>query len=154
MPDQDACALLEGDHKKVERLFAQYQSARDSSRKSQLAQTICMELTVHSTLEEEIFYPALRKACGDNNMVDESEEEHQDARDLITQIEDAKDIDPLMAELRRAITHHVREERHDMFPKARNTPRLNLMALASKLESRKAELMSNDQPVRVVALAG
>ena len=83
MTQQDACTLLDSDHQKVERLFAEYQSAGgDSSRKSELAQTICQELTVHATIEEEIFYPAFRQATGDNNLVDEAEEEHQDAKDL------------------------------------------------------------------------
>jgi hemerythrin superfamily protein len=148
MAQQDAIALLDSDHQKVERLFAEFESARgDSSKKSQLAQTICMELTVHATIEEEIFYPAFRKATNENDMVDEAEEEHQDAKDLITEIEDSEDIEPLMAELQKAITHHVREEREEMFPKARNASGLDLMGLATQLESRKAELMANYQPV-------
>jgi iron-sulfur cluster repair protein YtfE (RIC family) len=147
MAQQDACALLDSDHQKVERLFGEYESAREPDRKSQLAQTICMELTVHATIEEEIFYPALRQATGANDMVDEAEEEHQDAKDLITEIEDSDNIEPLMAELKKAIQHHVREERQEMFTKARNAAGLDLMGLASQLESRKAELMANYQPV-------
>ena len=143
MSQQDACALLDSDHEKVERLFAEYQAATDPNQKAELAQTICMELTVHATIEEEIFYPAFRKAAGDDDMVDEAEEEHQEARDLIAEIEDAPDMDPLMAELQEAIEHHVQEERDEMFPKARKTKDLDLMALAVELEARKAELMAN-----------
>lgn len=84
MTQKDACALLDSDHEKVERLFAEYQSAgSDTLKKSQLAQAICMELTVHTTIEEEIFYPAFRKAARDNKLVDEAEKEHHEARDLI-----------------------------------------------------------------------
>jgi iron-sulfur cluster repair protein YtfE (RIC family) len=143
MNAKDACALLDSDHQKVERLFAEYEAATDSPTKSRLAQTICMELIVHTTIEDEIFYPAFRKAAGDNKMVDEAEHEHREARDLISQIEDARDMDPLMAKLKKAIEHHVREEREEMFPKARKTQGLDLVALAARLESRKAELMAH-----------
>ena len=146
MPQQDACALLENDHQKVERLFAEYHSAgSDLTRKSRLAQTICLELTVHATIEEEIFYPAFRKATGEDPMVDEAEQEHQEARDLIAEIEDAEQMDPLVAKLQKAIEHHVGEERDEMFPKARAASGLDLMALATRLESRKRELMSGSQ---------
>ncbi len=143
MPQQDACTLLDSDHQKVEQLFAQYQSAgEDLTKKSRLAQTICQELTVHATIEEEIFYPAFRKATGDADMVREAEQEHDEARDLITMIEDAEQMDPLMAKLKKAIEHHVKEERDEMFPKARKAPGLDLMALGARLESRKRELMT------------
>ena len=143
MPQQDACALLDSDHQKVERLFAEYQSAKDLPRKSELAKTICTELVVHATIEEEIFYPAFRKAARDDKMVDEAEHEHQEARDLISEIEDAAEMDPLMAKLQKAIEHHVQEERDEMFPKARQTKGLDLMGLAQQLETRKAELMAH-----------
>lgn len=139
----DACALLDSDHQKVERLFAEYEAATDTPKKSRLAQTICMELIVHATIEEEIFYPAFRKAVGGNKIVEEAEREHHEARDLISQIEDARDMDPLMAKLRKAIEHHVREEREEMFPKARKAKGLDLVGLAAQLASRKAELMAH-----------
>lgn len=146
MTQKDACTLLDTDHQKVERLFAEYQAAGSNlSRKSQLAKTICIELTVHATIEEEIFYPAFRKAAGDKDMVDEALDEHQVARDLISLIEDAEQMDPLMAQLQKAIEHHVKEEREQMFTKARKTPGLDLMALATQLESRKRELMAGYQ---------
>lgn len=148
MTQKDACALLDSDHEKVERLFAEYQSAgSDTLKKSQLAQAICMELTVHTTIEEEIFYPAFRNAARDNKLVDEAEKEHHEARDLIAQIEDAAQMDPLMAKLQKAIEHHVQEERQQMFPKARNVPGLDLMALASQMAGRKAELMAGYHPI-------
>jgi hemerythrin superfamily protein len=148
MTQKDACTLLDSDHEKVERLFAEYESAgSDTLKKSQLAQAICMELTVHTTIEEEIFYPAFRKAARDNKLVDEAEKEHHEARDLIAQIEDAAQMDPLIAKLQKTIEHHVREEREQMLPKARHTPGLDLMALGSRMASRKAELMAGYHPV-------
>jgi hemerythrin superfamily protein len=147
MTQQDACTLLDADHQKVERLFAEYQSTQNASKKSQRAQEICMELTVHATIEEEIFYPAFRAATRDNKLVEEAQQEHQEAKDLISEIEDGDKIDALMARLQKAIEHHVKEERTEMFPKARKASGMDLVALAAQLEARKHELMANYHPV-------
>jgi hemerythrin superfamily protein len=144
MPAQDACDLLDADHRNVEMLFDRYQRA-DARSKPDLAQQICMELVVHATIEEEIFYPAFRQATKDDGMVDEAEEEHQEAKDLITEIEDSEAPEALMGKLQEAIKHHVDEERTEMFPKARKAQGLDLLALGSQLEARKAELMKNVQ---------
>jgi nitrate reductase assembly molybdenum cofactor insertion protein NarJ len=87
----------------------------------------------------------VRQATGDNELVDEAEDEHDEARDLIAQIEDGEQIDALMAQLQEAVEHHVKEERDEMFPKARNAPGLDLMALAGELEKRKTELMAGNE---------
>ena len=141
MSQQDACTLLDNDHQTVERLFADYRSAgKDLDTKSRLAQTVCKELTVHAILEEEIFYPALREATGDGDLVEEAEVEHETVKDLITEIEDAEKMDPLMDKLQKAVEHHVKEERQKMFPKARATSGLDLVALGAQLKTRKSEL--------------
>lgn len=142
MPQQDACTLLDEDHKKVEQLFQQYQSA-DASRKQQLAQTIAQELSVHMQIEDEIFYPAFLDATGDDDMIEEAEDEHDEARELIAKLEGGKADDEVMKELQKAIEHHVGEERREMFPKARETSSLDLVKLAQELEARKTELMSD-----------
>lgn len=142
MPQQDACTLLDEDHKKVEQLFQQYQSA-DASRKQQLAQTIAQELSVHMQIEDEIFYPAFLDATGDDDMIEEAEDEHDEARELIARLEGGKADDEVMKELQKAIEHHVGEERREMFPKARETSGLDLVQLAQQLEARKTELMSD-----------
>jgi hemerythrin superfamily protein len=147
MPQQDACTLLDSDHQKVERLFAEYQSAQNASKKSQLAQEICIELTVHATVEEEIFYPAFRAATRNDKLAKEALDEHQEAKDLIAEIEDGDEIDALMARLQKAIEHHVKDERTEMFPKARKATGMDLMALGAQLEERKKELMANYHPV-------
>lgn len=144
MPAQDACDLLDADHRKVEALFRQYETA-EATAKPELAQEICMELIVHATIEEEIFYPAFRAATKEDDMVEEAEEEHQEAKDLIAEIEDSEAPDALIAELQSAIEHHVNEERTEMFPKARSAKGMDLAALAPQLEARKAELMANVQ---------
>ena len=141
MAQQDACTLLDEDHNQVARLFQQYKAARDNSHKRVLAQQICQELTVHTRIEEEIFYPAFRQATGDESLVKESQREHQEARDLIAKVEGAaQPDDKVMLDLEDAVLHHVNDEREKMFPKARKAQNLDLMQLADRLEARKSEL--------------
>lgn len=140
MAEHDACTLLDDDHNKVIRLFEQYKAAHEANRKRLLAAQICHELTVHTQLEEEIFYPAFRQAARDDSLVEEAEHEHQEARELIAMIQEKQVDDRLMLELEDAILHHVNDEREKMFPKARKTQGLDLMQLAQQLETRKAEL--------------
>ncbi len=138
----DACTLLDDDHNQVVRLFEQYKSADEGSRKRILAQQICQELTVHAQLEEEIFYPAFRQATRDDGLVQESLSEHQQARELISKIEQDQLNDRLMLELEDAVLHHVNDEREKMFPQLRKAQGLDLMQLAQQLQARKAELMA------------
>ncbi|MEO5738524.1 MAG: hemerythrin domain-containing protein, partial [Variovorax sp.] len=85
----DACSLLDADHRKVKKMFKDYdeltqaKAASASQKKRDLANEICMELTVHAQIEEEIFYPALREAIKDTDLLDEAEVEHASAKDLI-----------------------------------------------------------------------
>ncbi len=138
----DACTLLDEDHNQVMRLFEQYQAAHDGARQKLLARQISQELIVHMQIEDEIFYPAFGRATGDGQLVQEAGREHREARELIAKV----DADPangkLMLELQDAILHHVNDEREKMFPKARKTQGLNLMALARQLQARKIELMA------------
>lgn len=145
MARQDACTLLDADHDEVMRLFAQFKSAHDASRQAVLAAQICQELQVHMRIEEEIFYPAFQQATGDEALLKDSREEHEEARKLIARIEDDRSNAKLMLELEDAILHHVNDEREKMFPKARATAGLDLMQLADRLERRKSEL-TESQP--------
>ncbi len=143
MAQQDACALLDDDHTKVERLFEQYKAAGQDSQKKLLAQQVCQELTVHAQIEEEIFYPAFQQAAQDEDLVEDAQQEHQEARELISKIEQSPGDDKLMLELEEAVLHHVSDERQKMFPQARKTQGLDLMQLADQLQTRKAELMAD-----------
>jgi hemerythrin superfamily protein len=141
MAQQDAIALLDADHMHVEQLFAEYQSAGDDrEHKRYLAHRICQELAVHAQIEEEIFYPAVRRATGDNQMIDDAAKEHDNARELINVIESGPYDDATMTRLQRVIEHHVKEEREEMFDHARRTPGLDLAKLGEELEHRKSEL--------------
>src|SRR5687767_12905731 len=140
---QDAIALLRADHALVEDLFSQFEKARDDARKQTLATRICMELKIHTSIEEEIFYPATREVLP-KDLLDEAEVEHASAKDLIEQIEAGKPGDELwdakVTVLSEYIKHHVKEEHTEMFPKVRKT-KLDLKALGQRLKERKEQLM-------------
>ncbi len=149
---KDACDLLDADHRAVKKMFKEYEELTGSrargatQKKLELARHICMELTVHAQIEEEIFYPAVRAAIKDTDMLDEAEVEHQSAKDLIAQIQqmmDADDkFDATVKVLGEYIDHHVKEEKNQIFPKARSARKLDLVAMRDELEERKEELMS------------
>lgn len=141
----DAIALLKADHTKVEDLFSQFEKARNDDRKRTLAQQICAELTVHTTIEEEIFYPAAREALDDDDLLDEADVEHASAKELISQIQGGSPADDKwdakVTVLGEYIKHHVKEEQNEMFPKVRKT-KLDLRTLGDQLRARKQELQT------------
>jgi hemerythrin superfamily protein len=145
-PD-DAIALLIADHRKVKDLFEQYENLGDRSKanKKKVAAQICLELTIHTHIEEEIFYPAIRGPIGDGDLMDEALVEHAGAKDLIAQISEmdpGEDLyDAKVKVLSEQIDHHVGEEEDEMFPKVRKT-KVDLVALGQRMAERKEELMA------------
>jgi hemerythrin superfamily protein len=143
---QDAIALLKQDHRQVEQWFEQFESSRSESKKSELAQKICQALTVHTKIEEEIFYPAFYQATEEKDIHHEAEVEHEGATRLIEEIKgsgpDDDYFDARMSVLSEMVKHHVREEekRDGMFGKARQSD-MDLNALGEQLAARKAQLM-------------
>jgi Hemerythrin HHE cation binding domain. len=141
----DAIALLKADHRQVEEWFEQFEKARDGDRKQQLATQICDALTVHATIEEEIFYPAFLAATGETDIHHEAEVEHNGAKKLIAEIEESSPddeyFDAKVTVLSEMIKHHVKEEEKSdgMFSKARDSD-MDLDALGEQLQARKAEL--------------
>lgn len=154
LANKDACQLLDADHIAVKHLFVDYarlaiapDAEATQPARTQLAMKICDELTVHAQIEEEIFYPALREVLPeDEDLVDEATAEHQEAKQLIADIRNLGTADPamdtLVAELNVAIENHVKEERDELFPKAKAAPELDLMVLGEHLRDRQAELQS------------
>ncbi|RZT09095.1 Hemerythrin HHE cation binding domain-containing protein [Duganella sp. CF402] len=142
---QDAITLLTEDHEHVKSLFEQYEELGDRAHvsKHKLALQICEELTKHATAEEEIFYPAVRAATKDDDMLDEAVVEHASAKDLIAQIISADPgeelFDAKVKVLGELIDHHVKEEEGEMFPKARKA-KLDLLALGQAIAARKEEI--------------
>jgi hemerythrin superfamily protein len=145
---QDAIALLKADHRQVEQWFEQFESTRSDERKHKLAQQICQALTVHTEIEEEIFYPAFLQATEDKDMHHEAEVEHGGAKKLIAQIEASGPqddyYDAKVKVLSEMIKHHVKEEeqRGGMFAEARDS-KMDLKALGEQLAARKSELMAS-----------
>ena len=143
---EDAIALLKADHREVEGYFEAFEKARSDDRKQQLAEKICRALTVHATIEEEIFYPAFLEATDEEDLHHEAVVEHEGAKRLIAEIEasgpDDDYFDAKVTVLSEMIKHHVKEEEQPdgLFAKSRQSE-MDLDALGEKLASRKAELM-------------
>ncbi|WP_298285168.1 hemerythrin domain-containing protein [Novosphingobium sp.] len=141
----DAIKLLKDDHKEVKGYFKQYETLEDDAEKQALADKICLALTVHAQIEEEIFYPATREAIDDDDLLDEAEVEHASAKQLIAEIQAMKAGDRLfdakVTVLGEYIDHHVKEEEGEMFPESRDGD-LDLKQLGEQLAARKAELMA------------
>ena len=142
---QEATAMLIADHKKVSALFAEFESARSSRRKKEIVSTICAELAAHTTIEEEIFYPAVQAALKDHELVPEANVEHACVKDLIAQVKDVEPggdmYDARVKVMGEFVKHHVKEEQNEMFPKARKT-KLDMIALGAQMAARKAELLA------------
>ena len=146
---QDAIALLTADHKAVKALFKKFEELKEQDdaddQKASLVERICAELTVHATIEEEIFYPAVREAIEDEDLMDEADVEHATAKELIAQLQAAEPsddhYDAKVKVLSEYIDHHVKEEEGEMFPKARKA--VDTTALGVELADRREELRSN-----------
>jgi len=143
---KDAIGMLTADHREVEELFKQYEALgeRANARKKKLADQICTALTLHTMIEEEIFYPAMREEGDDSgDMVDEAVVEHASAKDLIAQLQEMDPEDELydakVKVLSEQIEHHVKEEEKEMFPKAKKAG-LDLAALGEEMALRKDEI--------------
>jgi hemerythrin-like domain-containing protein len=144
----DALDILAEDHKKVLKMFDQFKKMKkqddaDEEEIQTLVETACAELTIHTRLEEEIFYPALRDAIDDTDMLDEAEVEHASAKQLITELSAMQPGDDLyeakFTVLGEYVKHHIGEEEDEMFPKAKKA-KLDLEAMGDEINARKAEL--------------
>jgi hemerythrin superfamily protein len=142
---QDAITLLKEDHRAVEKLFKEYEGASGEGRKEKLARKICLELIVHTKIEEEILYPACEGKI-DEDELKEAYVEHDAAKVLIAEIEDGSGqtddfFDAKVQVLSEEIEHHVKEEEGELFPQVRKAD-IDLESLGERLAERKRELMS------------
>ena len=144
---QDAIALLKDDHRKVEELFDQFEKAKGDERKQKLALEICKELTIHTILEEEIFYPAIKGKVEDD-LLKESFVEHDAAKVMIAEIEAGSPSDEYydskVKVLSEEIEHHVEEEekpKEGLFAQTRAAD-VDLKALGEQMAARKEALMA------------
>jgi iron-sulfur cluster repair protein YtfE (RIC family) len=142
---QDAIALLEADHQRVEGLFREFKSVSgDPVGKLHLAQIICMELTLHAMVEEEIFYPAFAHATGDEQLVERARAEHQQVKELIAKVPDAENLEGAMEVIWRHAQEHIEEERRDIFAKAKSCG-MELATLGGRIQTRRAEVATTVQ---------
>ncbi len=146
--EMDALGLLRNDHDEVSEMFDVYEvgvETADAESKKKLAREICRALTVHATIEEEIFYPACDKTIEDGErLLAEARVEHAMLKVLIGKIEAAKpgsiEFDAHVRVLGEYVAHHVDEEQDELFPRVEESE-LDLDELGAKLEARKVELM-------------
>ena len=137
---QDAIALLEADHQRAEGLYREFRSAGgDPAAKLHLAQILCMELTLHAMVEEEIFYPAFAKATGDEQLAERARKEHQQVKELIARVPSADNLDGAVEALWRHAQEHIEEERRDIFSKAKSSG-MELATLGGRIQTRRAEV--------------
>ena len=142
---QNATALLRADHKLVAGLFSDFDKAASKAQKAKIVAQICKELTVHTQIEEEIFYPAFQKALRDHALVPEANVEHGSVKDLIAAVEGVApggdEYDARVRVMGEFVKHHVKEEQTEMFPKAKNS-KMDLLAIGAQMAARKKVLMA------------
>ena len=138
----DAITLLKQDHEAVRQMFEEFEKA-DEDRKFELAAEICQALTVHATIEEEIFYPQVREAIEAEDMMLEAEIEHDTVKNLIERVQegevDETQLSAMIKVMNEYVNHHVNEEQRRMFPRVKRAD-IDLEALGKELLERKTEL--------------
>jgi hemerythrin superfamily protein len=147
---QDAIDLLKKDHAEVKKAFRQFEKAKykDPQARKDFLATICRDLEIHTTLEEEIFYPAARAKIKDDDLMNEAQVEHNSAKQLIAEVEKLAGDDPMLKAhaqvLSEYVNHHVREEENEMFPKVKRA-KVDLEGLAQQMLERKEQLKAQGQ---------
>lgn len=144
----NAVTMLKEDHKKVKGLFEEFEKAT-SKRKLGICKETLLELKVHTTLEEELFYPAVEKAVKDEKMMAEAEEEHHVAETIMAELEACTEMDVQFEAkytvLAENVQHHINEEETEMLPKAEKLGKEKLDQLGEQMMMRKEELMAQMQ---------
>jgi hemerythrin-like domain-containing protein len=150
----DAIELLKEDHRDVERMFKEFEKLHeddsDDESKWALVERACAALTVHTRIEEEIFYPAVRDVLRDESLGEEALVEHSAAKDLIASLETLEPGEPFydatFVVLAEYVKHHVKEEETEMFPQVKKA-KLDLVELGAQMKQRKDELEDEDGPI-------
>jgi iron-sulfur cluster repair protein YtfE (RIC family) len=152
----NAVQMIRQDHKKVEGLFKKFAQAKNNGAKKRICDQVIKELEVHTKLEEEIFYPAVQKELGDEEMIEEAEKEHQQAKDIIQELKtmgEDEQLEEKFSELVECIKHHVEEEQGEMLPKAEESE-MDLAYYGKQMAERKKELTGKSQTRRAKAKTG
>lgn len=144
----NAIDLLKEDHARVKQSFKEFEKLdqADTATLQEMVRAVCAELKAHTTIEEEIFYPAVRAAIEDEDLMNEAQVEHASAKDLIAQLEGMQPDDPLYSAtftvLGEYVLHHVKEEESEMFPQVRKA-KLDLEELGAKIMARKQQILES-----------
>lgn len=143
-----AAAMLKEDHDRVETLFGQFESTTSRAAKRKIVRQALAELKIHAAIEEELFYPSVRKTVG-KDLMNEADEEHHVVKLLIAELDrmdgSESHFDAKFMVLAENVRHHVKEEEHEMLPKARSA-KLDFEALAEKMRKRKQRLLDGGTP--------
>ena len=144
-PSLDALTLLKQDHDEVSALLKEFEGLESRQRKRAIATQICNALAVHAQIEEEIFYPAARRAIerNDSDVLDEADVEHATIKGLVQRIQSGSTedhFDAFVTVLGEYVKHHVKEEQGQLFPMVKKS-RLDMRELGEQLMRRKQELM-------------
>lgn len=142
--------MLREDHKKVKGLFEEFEHAEDAKSKQRIVETAVAELEVHSKLEEDLIYPAIRPEIADDDLMDEALEEHHVVHGLIGELKKMKPsderYDAKFTVLAESVRHHIKEEESEMFPKAEDCE-IDWDELYTQVLNRKEQLMAKtDKP--------
>ena len=146
----EALEMLKQDHDKVQKAFKEFEKLdrEDAEAVRDLAMQTCEDLKVHTALEEEIFYPALREAIDDEDILNEAAVEHETAKMLIEQLENMQEDDPnfhaTFTVLGEYVRHHIKEEEGEMFPAAKKSD-IDFDELAARMRQRKEELVGETE---------
>lgn len=144
----NALELLKEDHAKVKQSFKEFEKMdhEDKATMQEMVRAVCAELKAHTMIEEEIFYPAVRAAIEDEDLMNEAQVEHQSAKELIAQLEGMQPDDPMFSAtftvLGEYVLHHVKEEESEMFAQVRKA-KLDLEELGARIMQRKQQLLES-----------
>jgi hypothetical protein len=148
MPEKHAISILKKDHDTVKELFDKFEKSDSTAEKEKVITKAVIELKVHAAIEEEIFYPAVRKHVGADTM-NEADEEHHVARVLIAELDvkggGGDHRNAKFTVLAESVRHHIKEEENEMLPKAKELD-IDFEALGQKMLDRKKELKENGIP--------
>jgi hemerythrin HHE cation binding domain-containing protein len=148
LPEKHAIAILIKDHDRVKELFDRFEKSDSSGEKEKIISEALLELKIHASVEEEVFYPAVRKQVG-SDLMNEADEEHHVARVLIAELDrDGRNDDHRHAKftvLAESVRHHIKEEEGEMLPKAKGVE-MDFEGLGERMLSRKRELHKNGIP--------
>ncbi|HEV7393152.1 MAG TPA: hemerythrin domain-containing protein [Burkholderiales bacterium] len=151
--ERDAIDVLMEDHKRVQKLFKDFDRVEreDAEAVRDLVETACVELQIHSMLEEELFYPAVRAQVEDDDernqdLLNEAEVEHESVEEIIAKLQDLEADDPLyfayFSVLAEYVKHHIKEEEKELFPEVKKMKALDLQQLAEDMRVRREELFA------------